>query len=151
MSLLDADIDTFEISLYYKFVKIGPSKKLVILLDEIAEKQIKEQKEGSDKKEDITIEKLTTTWKSLSWKEQNEVVSAASKVSNQATGENRIDYVMYRDAIIKRCLKSWDMVIEGQPVPVSSDTIDRLPGPVVLALYEKFEKIIDYTEEEVKN
>lgn len=145
MSLLDADIDVFEINLYYKFVETGSGKKLVLLKDEEAEKQIEAKKEG------VVIEKLVTNWRSLNWKEQNEVVSVSSKVVNSATGESEFNFVLYRDSIIKRCLKSWDMVIEGNPVPLTYENIDKLPGPVVLALYDKFEKVTDYTEEEVKN
>lgn len=145
MSLLDVDFDTFEISLYYKFVKVGSSKKLVLLTDEEAEKQME------DEDKEVVIEKITTNWRSLNWKEQNEVMSKSSKIMNVQTGESQFDFMVYRDSIIKKCLKSWDIEIEGSSVPLSDENIDRLPGQVVLALYDKFEKANDYSEEEVKN
>lgn len=145
MSLLDVDFDTFEISLYYKFVKVGSSKKLVLLTDEEAEKQME------DEDKEVVIEKITTNWRSLNWKEQNEVMSKSSKIMNVQTGESQFDFMVYRDSIIKKCLKSWDIVSEDQPVPLTPEAIDRLPGQVVLALYDKFEKANDYSEEEVKN
>ncbi len=145
MSLLDADIDMFKINLYYKFVEISSGKKLIILEDKEAERQIEDKKEG------VVIEKLVTNWRILNWKEQNDVISSSYKGLNQNIIDKQFDFIVYRDAIIKRCLKSWDMVIDENPVPLTPDTIDRLPGPVVLALYEKFEKVIDYSEEEVKN
>ncbi len=179
MSLLDANIDVFEINLYYKFVEVSSGKKLIILKDEEAEEQSKsgqqlksgEQlkaekqikmrsgglKEGEqeekkeEKKEEVVIERLVTQWRFLNWREQNEVMTMASKTINPVTSERQFNFITYRDAIIKRCLKSWDMTIDDQPVPVTSENIDKLPGPVVMALYQKFEKIIDYTEEEVKN
>jgi len=145
MSLLDGNNENvFDIELFYKFKKIGTGKKLLVIEDEKAKKLMAEEK-GKD------IEKLVTKWRFLSWKEQNEVMAIASQAINPQTGEKQFNFLMYRDAIIKRCLRGWDITVNEQPVPVTPEAIDQLPGPVVMSLYQKFETIIDYTEDEVGN
>jgi hypothetical protein len=145
MSLLDGNTDTFDIDLYYKFIKVGSGRKLVIVPDDEAKELIKDEEKKKD------IEKISTRWSFLTWKEQNEVMNISSQTTNPATGERQFNFLTYRDSIIKRCLKKWDIKVNGQDIPVSPQAIDQLPGPVVMALYQKFEKIMDYTEEEQKN
>ncbi len=144
MSLLD-NPSLIDINLYYKYVKVGNSKKLVILEDKKAEELLKDEEKSKE------IEVLKTQWSLLNWKEQNEVMSVSSQAVNPTTGEKQFNFLAYRDAIIKRCLRSWDLTSENQPVPVSPETIDRLPGPVVIDIYQKFEKLIEFSEEELGN
>ena len=144
MSLLD-NLDLMEIKLYYKYIKVEISRKLVILDDKKAEEMLKD---GEKAKE---IEVLETQWAMLNWKEQNEVMSASSQATDLKTGEKQFNFLLYRDAIIKRCLKSWNLTIDEKPIPVSPDAIDKLPGPVVIDIYQKFEKYIDFSEEELGN
>ena len=145
MSLLDGNADTFDINLYYKFVPVGSGRKLVIIDDKDAEEMLKDEEKKKK------VEKVSTRWTSLNWKEQNDVMTMASQSTNPATGEKVFNFLTYRDGIIKRCLKQWDIKVNGQDIPVSPQAIDQLPGPVVMALYQKFEKIMDYTEDEQKN
>ena len=58
---------------------------------------------------------------------------------------------LYRDSLVKKCLKEWNLTMQGNAVPVSPDNIDKLPGNIVSELYRKFEKIITYTEDELGN
>jgi len=38
-----------------------------------------------------------------------------------------------------------------KPIPVTPDAIDQLPGPVVTNLYQQFETLLDFTEQEMGN
>ncbi len=151
MSLLDENIEGLvEIELYYKFKKIKSGKKLLIIEDEKAKKLIKDG--------DKEIEKILTKWKILNWEEQNKVSSKSVRfiqTIDPKTGQNierrQFDYVLYRDNIVKICLREWDLTINEKPVPVTPDLINKLPGPVIMELFNKFENVIDYTEEEIKN
>jgi len=144
MSLLDG-IDDIEIKLYYKYITVKGSKRLIIVENMKAEELLK------DKEKSKEIEMLVTGWRMLTWKEQNEVSNLASQTINVQTGEKQFSYLIYRDSVIKRCLKTWNLTMNEKPVSVSADMIDKLPGPVVFSLYEKFERLIDYSDEELKN
>jgi len=144
MSLLD-DINDIEIKLYYKYVAVKGSKKLIIVDDKKAEELMEDEEKSKE------IEMIVTGWRMFTWKEQNEVTKLSSQTINVQTGEQQFSYLIYRDSVIKRCLKTWNLTMNGKPVPVSNDMIDKLPGPIVFSLYEKFERLIDYNEEELKN
>ena len=144
MSLLDSPADIV-IKLYYKYIAVKGSKKLSIIDNSKAEEMLKDAEKAKE------IEILETGWRMLTWKEQNEVTSLSSQTINSKTGEKQFNYVVYRDSIIKRCLKTWNLTMNEKPVPVTEEAIDKLPGPVVFSLYEKFEKMIDYTEDELGN
>jgi hypothetical protein len=144
MSLLDSH-DLMEIKLYYKYAKVGNGKKLIILEDSKAEESLKDEEKAKE------IEVMETQWSMLNWKEQNEVMNASSQVTDPMTGEKQFNFLIYRDAIIKRCLKAWNLTMNEKPVPVTEDAIDKLPGPVVVNIYQKFEKYIEFSEEEMGN
>ena len=144
MSLLD-NHDLMEVKLYYKYAKIGNGKKLIILEDSKAEEMLKDEEKAKE------VEVLETQWAMLNWKEQNEVMSASSKFTDPITGEKQFNFLVYRDSIVKKCLKSWNLTMNEQIVPVTPDAIDKLPGPVVIDIYQKFEKYIEFNEEEMGN
>ena len=146
MSLLDQN-DRIEINLYYKYAKVGTGKRLVILDEEKAKAQMADTDETKSKE----VEVLETKWDLLTWKEQNEVMNISSQMINPQTGERQFNFLAYRDAIIKRCLKEWNITVNEKPIPVSPEAIDALPGPVVTNLYQQFEKLIDYSEQELGN
>ena len=146
MSLLDQS-NTIEINLYYKYVISDSGKRLVILTEEKG----KEQLASEDKEVSKVVEILETKWGLLTWKEQNDVMSLSSQTINPQTGEKQFNFIVYRDAIIKRCLKSWNITMNEKPIPVTPEAIDSLPGPVVTNLYQQFETLLDYTEAELKN
>jgi len=144
MSLLDS-LDLMEIKLYYKYVKVGNGRKLVILDDKKAEEMLTDEEKAKE------VEVLETQWAMLNWKEQNEVMNASSQAVDPTTGEKQFNFLVYRDAIIKRCLKEWNLTMNEKPVPVTPGAIDKLPGPVVVDIYQKFEKYIEFSEEELGN
>ena len=144
MSLLDS-LDLMEIKLYYKYVKVGNGRKLVILDDKKAEEMLTDEVKAKE------VEVLETQWAMLNRKEQNEVMNASSQAVDPMTGETQFNFLVYRDAIIKRCLKEWNLTMNEKPVPVTPGAIDKLPGPVVVDIYQKFEKYIEFSEEELGN
>lgn len=144
MSLLDNQ-NSIEIKLYYKYIDTEYGKKLIIIDNDKAQKLLE------DKEKSKTIEILKTTWNLLTWKEQNDVMNKSSHLVNPQTGERQFDFIAYRDTIVKKCLKDWNIQENEKPIPVTSDAIDRLPGTIVTILYEKFEELIDYTEKELGN
>jgi hypothetical protein len=146
MSLLDQS-NAIEINLYYKYAIVGSGKRLVILTEESGKKQLESEDEAVSK----IIEVLETKWELLTWKEQNEVMKISSQMINPQTGERQFNFLAYRDAIIKRCLKSWNITLNEKPIPVTPEAIDALPGPVVTNLYQQFETLLEYTETELKN
>jgi len=146
MSLLDQS-SFIEINLHYKYVKVGTGNRLVILTKEKAEEQLASEDEEVSK----IVETLESKWSLLTWKEQNEVMNLSSQMVNPQTGERQFNFLAYRDAIIKRCLKEWNITINEKPIPVTPEAIDALPGPVVTNLYQQFEALLDYTEQELGN
>ncbi|KKM75976.1 hypothetical protein LCGC14_1384820 [marine sediment metagenome] len=144
MSLLEAT-DLMTIKLYYEFKKVGEDQKLIILEDDKAEELL------LDPIEEKRVEVLETKWSPLSWKDQNDVMAAANKNIDPVSGERQFDFIVYRDSIIKRCLKSWDMKVNDKDVPVNASNIDKLPAKVVIKLYDKYNDRINYTEDEAKN
>jgi hypothetical protein len=144
MSLL-INSELIEIDMYYKYVEKEGGKRMVI----ISNKKAKELLEDEEKAKNIEV--LKTKWRIPTWKEQNEIMEVSSKVANPTTGEKQFNFLAYRDAMVKRCLKEWDIKENDAVVAVSDAVIDQLPGTVVVDLYRKFEQIIDYGEEELGN
>lgn len=142
MSLLDSQ-SAIEINIYYKEVDVGSGKRLVVVEDNKGKTAV----EAGDK----IIEVLKTKWSLLTWKEQNEVMKVSSQTINQQTGERQFNFLAYRDAMVKRCLREWNITANEKAVPVTPDAIDRLPAPIVTNLYQKFERLIDYSEKELGN
>lgn len=144
MSLLDG-LDLIEIKLYYKYVKTKNGRRLIILDDDKAEEMLKDEEKMKE------IEILETGWRVVNWKEQNEITEASSKKLNSKTGEKEFDFLVYRDSIVKTCLKTWNITEKGASVPVTPEVIDQLPSNIVVDLYVKFEKLISFSEEELGN
>ena len=143
MSLFDANL--IEIKLYYTFKKKGNSQILIVLDDEKAQKMLEDEKTATE------VNTLVTQWSIMNWSEQNNSVRIAYNRINEMTGEKIFDHIGYRDSIIKSCLKAWDILIDGQPAHVTPEAIDSLPGDIVISLFDKYEKMLNYSEDELKN
>jgi hypothetical protein len=143
MSLLD-DNGLINVKVYYKYINTGSGKKVVIIDNTKAEELLKDEEKGKG------IEIFETEWRMFNWKEQNDV-SKVSQSVNIKTGEMQFDYFIYRDQCIKKCLKKWNLTENGNPAPITSENIDRLPGPIVIDMYQRFESISEYSEEEMGN
>jgi len=144
MSLLDGS-SLIKIKLYYKNTDVGNGKRLDILSDKKAEELLKDEEKAKE------IEVLETEWSMLTWKEQNEVMEVSTQAGQIQDAEKKFNFLAYRDAIIKRCLKKWNITINEKIVPVTSESIDKLPAPIVVNLYQKFEETLEFSEEELGN
>jgi len=142
MSLFEG-LDVIKIKLYYTVKKEDNITRLVILSDEKAEEML-ENEETKD-----SVEVLNTTWKTMNWKDNNEIMKAATNSNNPITGVTEFSLVAHRDITIKRCLQGWDLTEDGQNVPVTPQNIDRLPVNIIRSIYNKYDEIINYTEEEM--
>jgi len=143
MSLLNEDV--IKIKLYYKYEKRKNGNRLVVLSDDKAEELMKDDK----KKEGIEV--LNTEWRSLNWEDHNKVLDTATMAADPATGVRGFNTVKYRDAIVKNCLKAWDLKDNNASVPVTQQNINKLPAQIIISLYDKFDVILNYTEQEVGN
>lgn len=94
------------------------------------------------------IEVLNTTWKRMSWKEQNTIFSQSLRIVGT---ESEIDALKYRDMKLKMCLKKWDAKDdEGSPIPLSTDTIDNLCPEVASELLRAFERVTEPSDDDQK-
>jgi hypothetical protein len=148
MSLLDHE-ELLTIKLFYTYEKNKYGKVLKIFNDEEEEEILKSEqlKEG--------IEVIETGWRPLLWKDQNDIMKSSydkNISSPEGSGMGTFNFFGYQDSIIKKALKTWNIKDDNNnPIPVNPANIDKLPSIVVSTLYQKIDKLIDYTEDEVKN
>jgi hypothetical protein len=138
MSLFDTDL--LYISLYYKTVVEGKNKRIVIYDDEKGENLFKDSENG--------VEIIETEWKNISWEDNNQIVEYSTEKGEDGISRG-INLAKYRDAVIKRCLKKWNLTYKDQPVPVNNETINKLPLSVLTKLFQKFEKMSDYSDNDL--
>ena len=144
MSLLKTQ-QTIHIPLYYMEKELQDGVTKTVILEDDDAKKMLEDEEKKDK-----VEVLNTNWKTLNWKEQNEITKKAT-IYDQMSGMQDIDVFDFRDKRIKTCLVSWDLKDEsGRDVPVDPNVIDMLPSEVVLTLANKYDSLITLTKEDEK-
>ena len=148
MSLLDSISQSIEIKLYYKeIVNQYGVRAIKIIPDEIAEEKLTSSKESSEEQ----IKLLVTTWKILSWKDDNDIVRDATK-TDVISGNASFNAFLYRDLKVKKCIIGWDMKDnDGKDIPFSPEILDKMPADIMYALINKYEKITSMNEEEIKN
>lgn len=144
MSLFDID-DLINIKLYYIIKKTESSQKLIILEDDKAIELLKDNEKSKE------VEVIETEWKSLSWKEETNTMRSSMQKIDPISQTTNFDFYLYRDNVVKRCLVKWDLTKDEKPVPVTSDNIDSLPSSIILNLYAKFDAVINYSEDDLKN
>jgi len=144
MSLLNAS-NMVKIKLYYEEKELSSGvTKIVIFEDDEAKKLLESEDEPTKKR----VQVLNTGWRSLTWKEQNDITKE-SMYYDHNQGMQDVDYFSYRDQRIKKCLKNWDLKDEaGRPVTCDADKIDQLPAEVVFALVNKYDAAVTLDEEE---
>lgn len=110
------------------------------------------REENKDTKHTKFIEKLTVHLKSLTWKEQNILLSQSSKITGTDDMSQTIDPFVFRQLKLQMVLKNWDAVdIQGIPVPITNETIDNMPSDLAFEICRVYEKIFDADEEQIKN
>lgn len=100
------------------------------------------------------IYRIVTQWKCLTWKDHNSILSQCMKIRTGPDGKQFADYdnMLFNELQVKKCLKNWDLKNEnGDPIPVTSDTIDNLPPDLGNELVSAFNQANQLNEEELKN
>lgn len=141
--LATGEPELIDISIYYTFQK---NKKGAETLNILEEEEAKKKIEAEAKEDKKSVEVLNTKWKQVSWREQNQIIQEC-QIQNPMTGQNEVEWTVYRDKRIKTLLVDWDMDHEGRKIPVSPDLIDQLPAEVILKLYDNFEKATSLDDE----
>lgn len=91
------------------------------------------------------IESLNTVWKRMTWKEQNTIFAQSLRVVG---GESEIDALKYRELKLKTLLKKWDAKDEnGNPYPLTAETLDNLCPEVASELLRAFERVTEADDE----
>jgi len=112
---------------------------------------IEDEDKDSLKKYEGRIQELHTQWQQPGWKENNEVVRE-SLIWDEFRGVRDVDFYLYREKVINRYLKSWDITDDKkQPVPCTPENIARLDIQVATGLVSKFLARNVPSEEELKN
>ena len=115
---------------------------------------IKSKEEYEKLKDDPALKEVNTGWKLLNWAEHNEIYSKCLTNDTNPEGKvtTNIDIIRFRDKKLKACLKNWDVRDDnGAPIPLSSDTIDKLNPQVATEFLDGFEKITELEGIEQKN
>jgi hypothetical protein len=142
-SVATGEPDLIDILIYFehKESKNG-SSRLKVLDPEEAQKSIEEWKKADHEEDaECPIETLNTKWQSASWLEQNRIIAGSQSV-NPGNGQLEGDFIKYRDLRIKSLLVDWDLEHDNQKIPVTPEFIDRLPAEIVLALFDKYERLM---------
>lgn len=161
MSLLDLSDSTFNIQTFYKIRKTPERNRIIVLEEKDAKKTLSDENISKEEKESINI--LNTTWKPISWKEQNEIldrstseVDITSKRGNMtnSAGDTKLQLNPYKiqEYRIKTALVGWDLKDDnGNPIPYRPELIDKLPVEIVMDMYNKYEFNVNLDEESEKN
>jgi len=122
--------DLFEIEV--KFVEITLKSGLKGIL------VIKNKAQEEKHKDKITS--VRTQWAQPNWKE-NWKLSEESHVFQEAMGEKRFDYQLYRRNILERFLKIWDIIDEkNMPIPVNEENINKLDPNIASYMIDEWLK-----------
>ena len=145
MSLINKD-QLLHITYYYKEKKLkGGFVKRINLEDEKAEAMLKDEATKGD------VKVLNTYWKIISWDEQQEMTKKSTSM-NPMDRQPDFDVYKFRDLRLKASLKKWDLVDDdGKPVECNEKTIGELPPNVILNLINKFDTMVNPTDDEEKN
>ena len=94
---------------------------------------------------DEVIKVVSTQWKTMTWKDQNDLLSKAISYATKADGSTTgdIDAIKYRDMKLKTNLKGWSLTDEeGKPVPVTNAVIDDLNPEFAREMLSSYEKVV---------
>lgn len=100
------------------------------------------------------IRKLITYWKTMSWKDQNNILSKTLRHTTKPDGTvmTNLDPIHYRDLKLKTCLKKWNVLNENNsPMEVTEKAIDNLHPQVAQELLDSFERVTEASEEDLGN
>lgn len=134
-----------------KYIKQG--YKIENNIIEYTSSEEPESTPGSPVKNDKIIYRMITTWSTLTWKENNFIVSKSLRPVTQPDSKisYELDYIRYRDMQLKTCLKRWNLMDEGgQNIPVNEELIDGLDPALAQELHTSFQKVTEPSEKDLK-
>ena len=116
--------DLFEIVVKYVQVKLKSGlSAIVVVKDEEQEKKYKDK-----------VQALKSQWRQPNWKEHNDLHSD-SLVMDDVAGVKVPDYNIYRQLVLERFMKLWDVMDEkSNPVEITKDNLSKLDPSIAVAL-----------------
>jgi len=133
--------DLFEIVVKYAQVKLKSGLGAIIVI-----KDDEQEKKYKDK-----VHTLKSQWMQPNWKEHNDLHSD-SLVMDDVAGVKVPDYNIYRQLVLERFMKLWDVMDEkGNPSTINKETLSKLDPSIAIALYDAWNKKINAQEEDVGN
>lgn len=103
--------------------------------------------------DDKLIRAIHTSWKQMSWRDQNTIFAKSVKQIQRSNGTfgAEIDTIAYRDWKLKTCLKRWDVKSpDGQALEVTEGLIDNLDPLVAQELLSEFERVTEPGDDDIK-
>lgn len=101
-------------------------------------------------KGDKNVDSLATKWIVPTWNSSSFVLKS-STFYNPSEGTNRLDWSKYQENLFRTCLKEWDITdANGEILPVSLESVGKLPKDIAYALLEAYEKAITVEDDERK-
>ena len=100
----------------------------------------------------LIIQKLTTHWRQLTWKESNNIFSRSMKeIRNKEGYSAEIDPLLYRELKLKAALKGWNAKDDkGYDITLNEQAIDNLIPEVANALLSNYEKVCEQPSDQFK-
>jgi len=133
--------DLFEIVVKYTHVKLKSGLSAIIV--------IKDEKQEEKYKDKVQV--LKSQWKQPNWIEHNDLHSG-SLVMDDVAGVKVPDYNIYRQLVLERFMKLWDVVDEkNNPVEINKDNLSKLDPSIAMALYDAWNRKVNAAEEDVGN
>lgn len=107
--------------------------------------------EATEKKHGDKVKTLKTQWVQPNWKENNDIIRGAS-ITDMQTGNKSVDLHLYRNLVLERFLKAWDIADDaGVAIPISKEKVMSLDFNIARALADSFINRNIPTEEELGN
>ena len=120
-------------------------EKLTILEEEEYQKIMSDP----DNKEKDEIEVVNSKWAIAGWGIQNKIVSV-SQERDPLSNKKEPNWSTYREQRIHNLLKDWDLDLGEGRVPVTAQYISQCPAEIMLAMFNKYEKVTGGDPEEEK-
>ncbi len=94
---------------------------------------------------DEVIKVISTQWKTMTWKDQNDLLSKSIAYATKSDGSTvgDIDAIKYRDMKLKSALQGWSLTDEeGKPVPITDQAIDNLHPAFAREISSSYDKVV---------
>ncbi len=141
------DQKTIDIVLHYVSYKVKKDGNYIPVLKVLEDEELLQYQNSDKFKNKIKV--IKTTWATVSWAINQEIVKAAMKFNYQ-TNQNELDIPAFRDMRLKKLLLDWDFKDKtGNPVPRTNENISKLNSDLANALLNKYENITNISPEQL--